>query len=158
MFLHFISLIKSTFVCFPLTLEVSVFCAGGEPSFISNTDTFPKQVSLVQYSDNAKTEFRLNAYRDKGVAMAALYHIRYQGGNTKTGSITRHRHRETLIQLFFWHRFPLLSRNGAQTHLWEGFLCGKWNEEKRSEGGRRHHWRTLSGRGEEERCQAAARR
>lgn len=54
----------------------------------------PKQVSFVQYSDEAKTEFRLNAYEDKGVAMASLHHIRYRGGNTKTGGITRHRHRD----------------------------------------------------------------
>ncbi|KAA8582941.1 hypothetical protein FQN60_015487 [Etheostoma spectabile] len=43
------------------------------------------QVSFVQYSDEAKTEFRLNAYQDKGVAMAALKLIPYRGGNTKTG-------------------------------------------------------------------------
>lgn len=51
---------------------------------------FSKQVSFVQYSDNAKTEFRLNAYQDKGVAMSSLYHIRYRGGNTKTGLFARH--------------------------------------------------------------------
>lgn len=54
--------------------------------------------------------------------------------------------------------FPLLSRRGVETHVWEGLLPWKWNEEKRAEGGRRDHWRTLSGRSEEERCQAAARR
>ncbi|KAM4521925.1 collagen alpha-1(XII) chain isoform 2-T2 [Odontesthes bonariensis] len=48
------------------------------------------QVSFVQYSDGAKTEFKLNAYQDKGVAMAALYHIRYRGGNTKTGEALKH--------------------------------------------------------------------
>lgn len=42
-------------------------------------------MSLVQYSDEAKTEFKLNFYKDKGVAMAAPQHIRYRGGNTKTG-------------------------------------------------------------------------
>lgn len=41
----------------------------------------------MQYSDQAKTEFKLNSYRDKGVAMAGLHHIRYRGGNTKTGVI-----------------------------------------------------------------------
>ncbi|XP_068565200.1 collagen alpha-1(XII) chain [Cebidichthys violaceus] len=48
------------------------------------------QVSFVQYSDEAKTEFRLSAYRDKGVAMSALHLIRYRGGNTKTGVALKH--------------------------------------------------------------------
>lgn len=48
---------------------------------------FP-QISFVQYSDDAKTEFKLNAYQDKGIAMAALHYIRYRGGNTKTGALT----------------------------------------------------------------------
>ncbi|XP_061563452.1 collagen alpha-1(XII) chain-like [Cololabis saira] len=48
------------------------------------------QISFVQYSDDAKTEFKLNAYQDKGVAMAALQHIHYRGGNTKTGAALKH--------------------------------------------------------------------
>ncbi|XP_076011110.1 collagen alpha-1(XII) chain isoform X2 [Genypterus blacodes] len=48
------------------------------------------QVSFVQFSDDAHTEFQLNAYQDKGIAMAALYHIRYRGGNTKTGVALKH--------------------------------------------------------------------
>ncbi|XP_027134926.1 collagen alpha-1(XII) chain isoform X15 [Larimichthys crocea] len=48
------------------------------------------QVSFVQYSDDAKTEFRLNAYQDKGIAMSALHLIRYRGGNTKTGVALKH--------------------------------------------------------------------
>ncbi|XP_040920044.1 collagen alpha-1(XII) chain isoform X3 [Toxotes jaculatrix] len=48
------------------------------------------QVSFVQYSDNAKTEFKLNAYQDKGVAMSSLHYIRYRGGNTKTGVALKH--------------------------------------------------------------------
>ena len=45
----------------------------------------------MQYSDDAKTEFRLNAYQDKGIMMSALELIRYRGGNTKTGpSISIH--------------------------------------------------------------------
>nr|XP_057921467.1 collagen alpha-1(XII) chain isoform X1 [Doryrhamphus excisus] len=48
------------------------------------------QVSFVQYSDDAKTEFKLNAYQDKGVAMLAPHHIRYRGGNTKTGVALKH--------------------------------------------------------------------
>uniref|UniRef100_A0A672FSD7 Collagen alpha-1(XII) chain n=1 Tax=Salarias fasciatus TaxID=181472 RepID=A0A672FSD7_SALFA len=48
------------------------------------------QVSFVQYSDDAKTEFRLNAYQDKGVAMSACHQVRYKGGNTKTGVALKH--------------------------------------------------------------------
>ncbi|KAJ8008899.1 hypothetical protein DPEC_G00083220 [Dallia pectoralis] len=48
------------------------------------------QVSLVQYSDEAKTEFRLNTYSDKGNALAALQMIPYRGGNTKTGVALKH--------------------------------------------------------------------
>ncbi|XP_077409700.1 collagen alpha-1(XII) chain isoform X3 [Vanacampus margaritifer] len=48
------------------------------------------QVSFVQYSDDAKTEFKFNSYQDKGVAMAAPHHIHYKGGNTKTGVALKH--------------------------------------------------------------------
>ncbi|XP_039980832.1 collagen alpha-1(XII) chain isoform X2 [Xiphias gladius] len=48
------------------------------------------QVSFVQYSDEAKTEFKLNTYQDKGVAMSALHYIHYRGGNTKTGVALKH--------------------------------------------------------------------
>ncbi|XP_041721920.1 collagen alpha-1(XII) chain [Coregonus clupeaformis] len=48
------------------------------------------QVSFVQYSDEAKTEFRLNTYSDKGSALAALQLIQYRGGNTKTGVALKH--------------------------------------------------------------------
>lgn len=44
-----------------------------------------RQVAFVQYSDDARTEFRLNSYDDKGTALSALQLIRYKGGNTKTG-------------------------------------------------------------------------
>lgn len=39
----------------------------------------------MQYSDDAKTEFRLNTYHDKGIVLSALQGVRYRGGNTKTG-------------------------------------------------------------------------
>ncbi|XP_029589882.1 collagen alpha-1(XII) chain isoform X6 [Salmo trutta] len=48
------------------------------------------QVSFVQYSDQAKTEFRLNSYSDKGSGLAALQLIQYRGGNTKTGVALKH--------------------------------------------------------------------
>uniref|UniRef100_A0A8D0CFC3 Collagen alpha-1(XII) chain n=2 Tax=Salvator merianae TaxID=96440 RepID=A0A8D0CFC3_SALMN len=43
------------------------------------------QVSFVQYSDDPKSEFNLNTYDDKALALGALQNIRYRGGNTKTG-------------------------------------------------------------------------
>ncbi|XP_051954309.1 collagen alpha-1(XII) chain isoform X2 [Xyrauchen texanus] len=48
------------------------------------------QVSFVQYSEDAKTEFKLNAYSDKGMLLSALKLIRYRGGNTKTGVALKH--------------------------------------------------------------------
>ncbi|KAJ8275019.1 hypothetical protein COCON_G00096440 [Conger conger] len=48
------------------------------------------QVSFVQFSDEAKTEFRLNTYHDKGSVLSALHLIRYRGGNTKTGVALKH--------------------------------------------------------------------
>ncbi|XP_076874166.1 collagen alpha-1(XII) chain isoform X2 [Brachyhypopomus gauderio] len=48
------------------------------------------QVSFVQYSDDAQTEFKLNTYSDKGTALAALQLVRYKGGNTKTGVALKH--------------------------------------------------------------------
>lgn len=44
-----------------------------------------EQVSFVQYSDDARTEFKLNTYHDKGIVISALQGVRYRGGNTKTG-------------------------------------------------------------------------
>ncbi|KAJ0062737.1 hypothetical protein NL108_004377, partial [Boleophthalmus pectinirostris] len=48
------------------------------------------QVSFVQYSDDAKTEFKLNTYHDKGIVLSALQNVRYRGGNTKTGVALKH--------------------------------------------------------------------
>lgn len=43
----------------------------------------------MQYSDDAKTEFKLNSYHDKGMVLSALHMVRYRGGNTKTGTCTQ---------------------------------------------------------------------
>ncbi|XP_036927763.1 collagen alpha-1(XII) chain isoform X4 [Acanthopagrus latus] len=48
------------------------------------------QVSFVQFSDDAKTEFKLNTYHDKGIVISALQTVRYRGGNTKTGVALKH--------------------------------------------------------------------
>ncbi|KAF7690441.1 hypothetical protein HF521_012245 [Silurus meridionalis] len=50
------------------------------------------QVGFVQFSDDARTEFRLNTYSDKGSALSALQLIRYKGGNTKTGMALKYVH------------------------------------------------------------------
>lgn len=47
------------------------------------------QVSFVQYSDEVKSEFKLNTYNDKALALGALQNIRYRGGNTRTGQSAR---------------------------------------------------------------------
>lgn len=57
-------------------------CAGIHLLFFSPS---VKQVSFVQYSDEAKTEFKLNTYHDKGMVLSALQMVKYRGGNTKTG-------------------------------------------------------------------------
>lgn len=52
------------------------------------------QVSFVQYSDEVKSEFKLNTYNDKAMALGALQNIRYRGGNTRTGTVQHHRCRQ----------------------------------------------------------------
>ncbi|XP_024152990.1 collagen alpha-1(XII) chain isoform X2 [Oryzias melastigma] len=54
------------------------------------------QVSFVQYSDDAKTEFKLNTYHNKGIVLSALKSIRYRGGNTKTGIALKHVYEKVL--------------------------------------------------------------
>lgn len=54
------------------------------------------QVSFVQYSDEVKSEFKLNTYNDKAMALGALQNIRYRGGNTRTGTVQHHRCRPSL--------------------------------------------------------------
>ncbi|TRY54520.1 hypothetical protein DNTS_033389 [Danionella cerebrum] len=39
----------------------------------------------TQFSDDARTEFKLNSYSDKEALLDAVQHISYKGGNTKTG-------------------------------------------------------------------------
>lgn len=43
----------------------------------------------MQYSDDAKTEFKLNTYHDKGIVISAIQNVRYRGGNTKTGTLLK---------------------------------------------------------------------
>lgn len=50
----------------------------------------------MQYSDDAKTEFKLNSYHDKGIVLSALQTVRYRGGNTKTGEAKQNMQSKTL--------------------------------------------------------------
>uniref|UniRef100_W5LGS1 Collagen type XIV alpha 1 chain n=1 Tax=Astyanax mexicanus TaxID=7994 RepID=W5LGS1_ASTMX len=48
------------------------------------------QVGIVQFSDDARTEFKLNSYSDKESLLDAVQRITYKGGNTKTGQAIKH--------------------------------------------------------------------
>uniref|UniRef100_A0A8C6YAS9 Collagen type XIV alpha 1 chain n=1 Tax=Naja naja TaxID=35670 RepID=A0A8C6YAS9_NAJNA len=48
------------------------------------------QVAIGQFSDDTRTEFKLNAYRSKETLLDAIQHIAYKGGNTKTGRAIKH--------------------------------------------------------------------
>uniref|UniRef100_A0A3B5B7U4 VWFA domain-containing protein n=1 Tax=Stegastes partitus TaxID=144197 RepID=A0A3B5B7U4_9TELE len=48
------------------------------------------QVAIVQFSDDARTEFKLNSYNDKERLLDAINKITYKGGNTKTGRAIQH--------------------------------------------------------------------
>ncbi|KAM3596124.1 uncharacterized protein V6R79_008541 [Siganus canaliculatus] len=48
------------------------------------------QVAIVQFSDDARTEFKLNSYSDKERLLEAVNRISYKGGNTKTGRAIQH--------------------------------------------------------------------
>ncbi|XP_031429590.1 collagen alpha-1(XIV) chain isoform X2 [Clupea harengus] len=48
------------------------------------------QVAIAQFSDDARTEFKLNSYSDKESLLDAVQRISYKGGNTKTGRAMKH--------------------------------------------------------------------
>uniref|UniRef100_I3JJM0 Collagen type XIV alpha 1 chain n=1 Tax=Oreochromis niloticus TaxID=8128 RepID=I3JJM0_ORENI len=48
------------------------------------------QVAIAQFSDDARTEFKLNSYSDKEGLLDAINKISYKGGNTKTGRAIQH--------------------------------------------------------------------
>uniref|UniRef100_A0A8C0YF80 Collagen type XIV alpha 1 chain n=1 Tax=Cyprinus carpio carpio TaxID=630221 RepID=A0A8C0YF80_CYPCA len=48
------------------------------------------QVAIVQFSDDARTEFKLSSYSDKEALLDAVQRITYKGGNTKTGRAINH--------------------------------------------------------------------
>ncbi|KAM9385496.1 collagen alpha-1(XIV) chain [Pholidichthys leucotaenia] len=48
------------------------------------------QVAIVQFSDDARTEFKLISYSNKERLLEAINRISYKGGNTKTGRAIQH--------------------------------------------------------------------
>ncbi|XP_052003748.1 collagen alpha-1(XIV) chain-like isoform X4 [Xyrauchen texanus] len=48
------------------------------------------QVAIAQFSDDARTEFKLSSYSDKESLLDAVQRISYKGGNTKTGRAIKH--------------------------------------------------------------------
>ncbi|XP_047675468.1 collagen alpha-1(XIV) chain-like isoform X2 [Tachysurus fulvidraco] len=48
------------------------------------------QVAIAQFSDDARTEFKLNSYDNKESLLDAIQRISYKGGNTKTGRAMQH--------------------------------------------------------------------
>ena len=42
-------------------------------------------MAIAQFSDDARTEFKLNTYNNKENLLEAIQRIAYKGGNTKTG-------------------------------------------------------------------------
>lgn len=63
------------------------FCVLSGPGEVlyKNKYTFSLQVAMVQFTDDPRTEFKLNAYQTKETLLDAIKHISYKGGNTKTG-------------------------------------------------------------------------
>lgn len=49
------------------------------------------QVAIAQFSDDARTEFKLSSHDNKESLLDAIQRISYKGGNTKTGK-DKHSH------------------------------------------------------------------
>uniref|UniRef100_A0A4W3HLK4 Collagen alpha-1(XII) chain n=1 Tax=Callorhinchus milii TaxID=7868 RepID=A0A4W3HLK4_CALMI len=64
---------------------------------LDNISPAGMQISFVQFSDEAKSEFKLNTYADKGHVLSALQMVRYKGGNTKTGRALKFLYDEVFI-------------------------------------------------------------
>lgn len=47
-------------------------------------------MAIAQFSDDARTEFKLNSYTNKERLLDAVNKISYKGGNTKTGRAIQH--------------------------------------------------------------------
>lgn len=91
----------------------------------------------MQYSDDAKTEFKLNSYHNKGIVMSALKSVRYRGGNTKTGSpltknIIGNGNKGQIVQILCG--MFASSRHCSEACVREGVHLRQWHEEECPEG------------------------
>lgn len=61
---------------------------------------------MVQFTDDPRTEFKLNAYNTKETLLDAIKRISYKGGNTKTGennkSKTQSKSSLVITEMTFW--------------------------------------------------------
>lgn len=64
----------------------------------------------MQYSDEVKSEFKLNTYNDKAQALGALQNIRYRGGNTRTGTVNQSVRTPSLSRVLGVVELSVLSR------------------------------------------------
>ncbi|KAK1789228.1 hypothetical protein P4O66_015173 [Electrophorus voltai] len=76
------------------------------------------QVAIAQFSDDARTEFKLNSYDNKESLLDAIQRISYKGGNTKTGRLLFapvHLYTRGLFDK--WHNVPLMQMRRAMQHV-----------------------------------------
>lgn len=84
------------------------------------------QVAIAQFSDDARTEFKLSAYDDKESLLDAIQRISYKGGNTKTGKSNPHTPSALLKHCSDAHEcvcvWPLTSAGRAMQHVKDSVL------------------------------------
>uniref|UniRef100_A0A3Q2NTM2 Collagen type XIV alpha 1 chain n=1 Tax=Fundulus heteroclitus TaxID=8078 RepID=A0A3Q2NTM2_FUNHE len=73
-----------------LSVILSYLSATFKARFTVETFVPALQVAIAQFSDDARTEFKLNSYSDKERLLEAINKISYKGGNTKTGRAIQH--------------------------------------------------------------------
>ena len=74
--------VKYSEISFPLSLSL---CLSLSIYFPLSPLPLRPQVAIAQFSDDARTEFKLNTYNNKENLLEAIQRIAYKGGNTKTG-------------------------------------------------------------------------
>lgn len=91
------------------------------------------QVAIVQFSDDARTEFKLNSYNDKERLLDAINKISYKGGNTKTGESTADSMRRSLNRPWCVLLNSPQHRNDCVQVLWLQLIKSSCPEEITSE-------------------------
>lgn len=81
------------------------FCLHGGWCFC-NGHRLCAQVAIIRYSDDPRTEFKLNAYKTKETLLEAIQQIAYKGGNTKTGERSRDCNADFLLATLCSISFP----------------------------------------------------